>query len=179
VQVNCVFDTGCRGARLLVWLILNDRAQPSLIVGVRHAIDVQCVSYREGCVCISDLLQVPVLLEQRLHLQSGDLSHSARPRTRAHHRIVVLSAVRPPADTQHGLVTEAGPDLEGLALTSRLALGGVPALTMPVQQYVQRVPDVSGDEHRSPLCVLIRGHGHHQIHQYRIAGCKVLTQTVL
>jgi hypothetical protein len=26
--------TGCRGARLLVWLILNDRVQPSLIAGV-------------------------------------------------------------------------------------------------------------------------------------------------
>jgi hypothetical protein len=25
---------GCRGARLLVWLILNDRTQPSLIAGV-------------------------------------------------------------------------------------------------------------------------------------------------
>jgi len=26
--------TGCRGARLLVWLILNDRVQPSFIAGV-------------------------------------------------------------------------------------------------------------------------------------------------
>jgi hypothetical protein len=30
--------TGCRGARLLVWLILNDRVLPSFIAGV----------YREG-----------------------------------------------------------------------------------------------------------------------------------
>jgi hypothetical protein len=35
--------TGCRGARLLVWLILNDRVQPSLIAGVRR-----CV-YRDPC----------------------------------------------------------------------------------------------------------------------------------
>jgi hypothetical protein len=53
VQGTCGFDTGYRGARLLVWLILNDRVRPSFIAGVRHAIDVHCVSYREGCVCIS------------------------------------------------------------------------------------------------------------------------------
>jgi len=41
VQGTCAFGTGCRGARLLVWLILNDRVQPSLIAGV-----VVCV-----CVC--------------------------------------------------------------------------------------------------------------------------------
>jgi hypothetical protein len=35
VQGTCAFGTGCRGARLLVWLILNDRVQPSLIAGVR------------------------------------------------------------------------------------------------------------------------------------------------
>jgi hypothetical protein len=29
VQGTCVFGTGCRGARLLVWLILNDRVRPS------------------------------------------------------------------------------------------------------------------------------------------------------
>ena len=34
MQGPCVFDTGCRGARLLAWLILNDRVQPSLIAGV-------------------------------------------------------------------------------------------------------------------------------------------------
>jgi hypothetical protein len=34
VQGTCVLDTGGRGARLLVWLILNDRAQPSFIAGV-------------------------------------------------------------------------------------------------------------------------------------------------
>ena len=34
MQGTCVFGTGCRGARLLVWLILNDRVQPSLIAGV-------------------------------------------------------------------------------------------------------------------------------------------------
>jgi hypothetical protein len=34
VQGTCVFDTGCRGARLLVKLILNDRVQPSFIAGV-------------------------------------------------------------------------------------------------------------------------------------------------
>ena len=34
MQGTCVSDTGCRGARLLVWLILNDRVQPSLIAGV-------------------------------------------------------------------------------------------------------------------------------------------------
>jgi hypothetical protein len=37
VQGTCVFDTGCRGARLLVWLILNDRVQPSFIAGVTAA----------------------------------------------------------------------------------------------------------------------------------------------
>jgi hypothetical protein len=35
VQGTCVLDTGCRGARLLVWLVLNDRVQPSFIAGVR------------------------------------------------------------------------------------------------------------------------------------------------
>ena len=34
MQGTCSFDTGCRGARLLVWLILNDRVQPSFIAGV-------------------------------------------------------------------------------------------------------------------------------------------------
>ena len=34
MQGPCVFGTGCRGARLLAWLILNDRVQPSLIAGV-------------------------------------------------------------------------------------------------------------------------------------------------
>jgi hypothetical protein len=34
VQGICVFGTGCRGARLLVWLILNDRVQTSFIAGV-------------------------------------------------------------------------------------------------------------------------------------------------
>jgi hypothetical protein len=34
VQGTCVFGTGCRGARLLVSLILNDRVQPSFIAGV-------------------------------------------------------------------------------------------------------------------------------------------------
>jgi len=34
IQGACVFDTGCRGACLLVWLILNDRVQPSFIAGV-------------------------------------------------------------------------------------------------------------------------------------------------
>jgi hypothetical protein len=34
VQGTCAFGTGCRGARLLVWLILNDRVQPSFIAGV-------------------------------------------------------------------------------------------------------------------------------------------------
>jgi hypothetical protein len=34
VQGTCVFGTGCRGARLLVRLILYDRVQPSLIAGV-------------------------------------------------------------------------------------------------------------------------------------------------
>jgi hypothetical protein len=27
-----LFDTGCKGARLLVWLILDDRVQPSLFI---------------------------------------------------------------------------------------------------------------------------------------------------
>jgi hypothetical protein len=71
VQGTCVFDTGCRGARLLVWLILNDRVHLSFIAGVvecvsygeggvytiRYAIHTQCVSYRErrggeGCPSI-------------------------------------------------------------------------------------------------------------------------------
>ena len=34
MQGTCVFGTGCRGARLVVWLILNDRVQPSFIAGV-------------------------------------------------------------------------------------------------------------------------------------------------
>ena len=34
MQGTCAFDTGCRGACLLVWLILNDRVQPSFIAGV-------------------------------------------------------------------------------------------------------------------------------------------------
>jgi hypothetical protein len=34
VQETCDNITGCRGARLLVWLILNDRVQPSFIAGV-------------------------------------------------------------------------------------------------------------------------------------------------
>ena len=34
MQETCVNITGCRGARLLVWLILNDRVQPSFIAGV-------------------------------------------------------------------------------------------------------------------------------------------------
>jgi hypothetical protein len=38
VQGTCALGTGCRGARLLVWLILNDRVQPSFIAGV-------------GCAC--------------------------------------------------------------------------------------------------------------------------------
>jgi hypothetical protein len=38
VQGTCVLDTGCRGARLLVWLILNDRVQPSFIAGVCTAV---------------------------------------------------------------------------------------------------------------------------------------------
>jgi len=42
VQGTCVLDTGCRGARLLVWLILNDRVQPSFIAGVLQG---------GGCVC--------------------------------------------------------------------------------------------------------------------------------
>ena len=34
MQGTCAFGTGCRGASLLVWLILKDRVQPSLIAGV-------------------------------------------------------------------------------------------------------------------------------------------------
>jgi hypothetical protein len=34
VQGTCDDITGCRGTRLLVWLILNDRVQPSFIAGV-------------------------------------------------------------------------------------------------------------------------------------------------
>ena len=34
MQGTCVFGTGCMGARLLVWLVLNDRVQPSFIAGV-------------------------------------------------------------------------------------------------------------------------------------------------
>jgi hypothetical protein len=34
VQGTCVFGTGCRGTRLLAWLILNDRVRPSFIAGV-------------------------------------------------------------------------------------------------------------------------------------------------
>ena len=36
--------TGCRGARLLVWLILNDRVQPSCIAGVSHRVCVRRIS---------------------------------------------------------------------------------------------------------------------------------------
>ena len=34
MQGTCAFGTGCRGARLLAWLILNARVQPSFIAGV-------------------------------------------------------------------------------------------------------------------------------------------------
>ena len=34
MQGTCAFGTGCRAARLLAWLILNERVQPSLIAGV-------------------------------------------------------------------------------------------------------------------------------------------------
>ena len=34
MQGTWVFDTGCRGARLLVWLIRNDHVQPLFITGV-------------------------------------------------------------------------------------------------------------------------------------------------
>jgi hypothetical protein len=34
VQGTCDNITGCTGARLLVWLILKDRVQPSFIAGV-------------------------------------------------------------------------------------------------------------------------------------------------
>jgi hypothetical protein len=44
VQGSCGFDTGCRGARLLVWLILNDRVRPSLIAGVLHTAHVACLT---------------------------------------------------------------------------------------------------------------------------------------
>ena len=38
MQGTCALNTGCRGARLLAWLILNDRVQPSLIAGVRDVL---------------------------------------------------------------------------------------------------------------------------------------------
>ena len=45
MQGTCVFDTGCRGAGLLAWLILNDRLQPSFTAGV----GVCAAAYRDGC----------------------------------------------------------------------------------------------------------------------------------
>jgi hypothetical protein len=61
VQGTCAFGTGCRGSRLLVWLILKDRVQPLLIAGVvrytrsplckiRYAYTVCMLTGRGGCV---------------------------------------------------------------------------------------------------------------------------------
>ena len=37
MQGICAFGTGCRGAHLPVWLIFNDRIQPSFMAGVLQA----------------------------------------------------------------------------------------------------------------------------------------------
>ena len=62
MQGTCAFGAGCRGARLLVWLILNDRVQPSFVAGVVTAGVQACQPLTQRlctvCGCAGDYAHV-------------------------------------------------------------------------------------------------------------------------
>jgi hypothetical protein len=71
VQGTCDNITGCRGARLLVWLILNDRVQPSFIAGV------------EVCSLTAVACGQPQQLIRSLRAETGWLARNTHTHTHA------------------------------------------------------------------------------------------------
>jgi hypothetical protein len=86
VQGTCVFGTGCRGARPLVWLIFNDRVQPSLIAGVVSIVCVYSVHLRGNARSLAHrlflLVLVAALADNLAALESQ--THSPPPRKIRH-----------------------------------------------------------------------------------------------